>query len=76
MINPKFHTKTGQLTVYSFLCGYIEQTDIEGKRTTLWLDCGVWHVRAHNFIEHKRIAWETFNTLREARKFYRLAIKG
>jgi len=58
MNNPKFRTKSGNLTPYAFACGYIEEKN--GWR--LFLD-GCWHVRGHG-------KWESFDTMAAARKFF------
>jgi hypothetical protein len=57
--NSKFVKKNGQLTMYAFACGYVEKGE-----TSLYKD-GCWHVR--NYDEG---IWETFNTHKEARKFF------
>lgn len=64
---PKFKTKKGQLTKYSFACGYVERKEEKGVRKTLWLEGGVYHVRAHDFNQSKRISWDSFHTLKDAR---------
>ena len=56
---PKFRNKDGSLTAYSFACGYIE----ERNDCQLYKD-GCWHVKG-------RGKWECFDTLTEARKFFR-----
>lgn len=75
--DPKFNNKDGSLTRYAFTCGYVEQHENKetNSRVTLWLDCGYYHVRAHQFNGAGRIAWETFPTVREARKFYKEQVK-
>lgn len=74
-MKSKFHTKKGHLTPYALLCGYIEQSEINNKRVTLWGECGLYHVRSHDFNKHKRIFWETYKKLTDARKLYKNAIK-
>lgn len=76
--DPKFNNKDGSLTRYAFACGYVEQHDNKESncRTVLWLDCGVYHVRSHQFNGAGRIAWETFYTVKEARKAYREQVKA
>lgn len=68
-------TKNGSLTPYAFACGYIEQVELRGVRTTLWLE-GTWHVRQHNFNTHERVFWDSFDTLGAARKRYEQAVKA
>jgi hypothetical protein len=74
-MTDKFKTKQGYLTPYALACGYIEQTEIEGKRVTLWADGGAYHVRNHDFNSHSRVFWKTYERLTNARKAYRQAIK-
>ena len=74
-MNDKFRNKQNQLTPYALACGYIEQTEINGKRVTLWGDCGFYHVRNHDFNSHSRVFWKTYKKLTTARKAYRQAIK-
>lgn len=76
--DPKFNNKDGSLTIYAFACGYVEQhnNDETNSRVTLWLDSDCYHVRSHQFNGAGRIAWETFVTLKEARKFYKEQVKA
>lgn len=71
---PKFKNADGTLTVYAFGCGYVEETDGPTYGVRLWLD-GVWHVRRHHtapgMAGYIRESWESFDTLGDARKFYR-----
>ena len=75
--DPKFNNKDGSLTRYAFTCGYVEQHDNKetNSRVTLWLDCGYYHVRSHQFNGAGRLAWESFPTVKEARKFYKEQVK-
>ena len=74
-MQDKFKTKQGYLTTYALNCGYIEQAETSNKRVTLWADCGLYHVRNHDFNEHKRLFWNIYKTLNTARKAYKKAIK-
>lgn len=58
------------LTPYQLACGYVEQQEIKTTRVTLWNEHGVYHVRAHDFEQRGRLAWEVFTKLTEAREFY------
>ena len=74
MIDPKFRTKRGLLTVYSYSCGYIDRKEINSdNRATLELDC-IWHVKGFKNGTH---FWEVFerNDLKTARKFYNNCLK-
>ncbi len=72
--DPKFRLKNGELSAYALLCGYLQKQEINNVETTLYHE-GCFHVRSHNFVEHKRIKWESFNSLVEARKEYRKQCK-
>jgi len=66
-MKDKFKNKDGSLTRYSFACGYMEQVECGDKRLQLYQDC-LYHVRA---VVYGDPQWETFETLTEARAFYR-----
>ena len=75
---PKLRDSRNRLTSYALACGYLEQIDLNGVRVTLWMENGCespYHVRAHDFNEHLRKAWECFETLAEARRFFRTCVK-
>jgi len=73
-MKDKFKTTKGLLTPYALKCGYIEQTQIKKKRVTLWFDCGLYHVRGHDFNDSKRLFWNIYEKLTTARKAYKKAI--
>ena len=64
---PKFRTKTGRLTAYSFACGYVERMGEGDNRKCLEQEHGVYHVKG--FKNGIRF-WETFETLTDARKYF------
>ena len=68
---PQFHTKQG-LTVYSFVCGYVQQIreTCDGVDYTVefYLDGGVWAVRV--FIDGERREWVCEENLVDARKHW------
>jgi len=71
MNNEKpFYNKKGELTSYGLACGYIEQFEHLQQRVTLWKEHNAYHVRRHNFFRNKRVFWDSFETLTEARKRY------
>lgn len=75
MRTVQFKTKRGHNTIYAFLCGYIEQKEIDqNNRATLELDC-IWHVKGFRDGVH---FWETFerNELPKARKFFNNCLRG
>jgi hypothetical protein len=69
----KFKIATGEPSHYAFMCGYIAQRETPAKRVTMWHEGIVWHVRAHDFENHRRLFWDTYTSLSDARKRYRTA---
>lgn len=67
---PPLKTKAGRLTHYALACGYVEAHEAHGIQTMLWLEHSVYHVRRHDFNEHRRICWESFGSLTAARKYF------
>jgi hypothetical protein len=68
----KIKTKSGELTPYALACGYIQQKEKEGKQVSLWNEGGpLYHVRLHDFNAGKRIFWESFERLTDARVLYK-----
>lgn len=73
---PKFYNKNGDLTPYAFACGYIQWASLTGKEIDMWengkklfLDAGTtYHVK--HYKNGKRISWESFQSIRAARKYY------
>ncbi len=69
----------GETSAYALTCGYVERTTVtrpDGGET--WLE--LWQpspgnrqydVRRHDFDGDGRRYWEAFDTLTEARRFYR-----
>jgi hypothetical protein len=68
-MKDRLKNSNGTLTRYALACGYIEsKVSLESEdRLTLELD-SIYHVKG--CIGFTRI-WESFDTLTEARKFYR-----
>jgi len=63
------------LSSYALACGCIERKHYGNVQVTLWLEHGTYHVRAHDFEQHKRIFWDSFRTLSQARKCFSAAGK-
>jgi hypothetical protein len=77
---PKFHNKDGSLTAYAFACGYIEREVLESSEKDIEVELykdSLYHVRAFNLtaLTAIKICWESFETLTEARKFYKKTCK-
>lgn len=64
------------LSLYELACGGLQRHELDGIRTTLWQEHEVFHVRQHDFNEHKRLFWEVFNRLDNAQRCYNRAIKA
>ena len=63
--------RKGWLTEFSLACGFIESVhdNKKGLSLRLWRDSGpAYHVRLHDHENAKRIEWNTFTRLTEARK--------
>lgn len=67
---PKFRTKSGHLTAYSFACGYLETYEGKSGGCNVEKD-GTWHVKGETVTGGHY--WECFDTVNEARKFARKA---
>ena len=65
----KFYNKDGTLTAYALACGYIETSEKNDIKITLWKE-GCFHVRKHDFNKGIRIFWKSFDNLTSARKFF------
>ncbi len=59
-----------QCSAYSLACGAFERKHYGPVQITLWKEHGTYHVRAHDFENHQRRFWESFRTLKEARKHF------
>lgn len=64
------------ITAQQLACGYIETKTVNSITVTLWSEHGVFHVRAHDFNNHERIAWETLTNLTDAKKEFRKMCKN
>jgi hypothetical protein len=69
-LESKFHNKEGNLTMYSFACGYVERYEDGEDRLTLFREPGGWQVKG--FVGGVHI-WESFDRISDARKFCRKA---
>ena len=75
---PKFERKDGSLTVYAFMCGYIQRHQSKKRdiRIDLYHEGAVYQVRRFDAslpylewnAEGSGRRWESFETLTEARK--------
>lgn len=75
-MKDKFKTIKGELTHYALACGYIQTIENNGLGLTLWHEGDpMFHVRMHNHSEGKRVFWDSFERLTDARKCYNCAVK-
>ena len=76
-------TKKGLVSGYGFTCGYVQKRDTEYLHKELYKEHGVFHVRSTfnrspelssdfgtGHVSHTYVIWETFDNLKDARKFY------
>lgn len=53
---------------YDFICGAVDAVEVNGIRISMWHESNCYHVRSHDFNEHKRIEWNSFKLLSKARQ--------
>ncbi len=73
----KFVTSRGWLTHYALACGYREvvQDNPRAMALYLWHEGACFHVRLSCDATHKRIFWDSFDSLPEARAAFNAACK-
>lgn len=73
-----------QLSAYQLSCGYIQQKQLRTSylletKIELYKEYNHYHVRAFNYTKGStsgdRIAWRVFDTLNDARKYYKVLSK-
>ena len=68
----KFKTANGDVSLYSLACGYIQKRETSpGVEVTLWREGACYHVKVHDFNEHRRLFWFSSESLTECRKVYK-----
>jgi len=67
---PHFKNKDGSLTEYSFTCGYIQTQTKDNVRTQLYFEGACYHVRAFCEDTGKRLYWDSYRLLTNARSVY------
>lgn len=82
----KTYDSRGRLTAYALGCGSVMQVKIGLKpaasshclpyctQVRLWREHCIYHVRAHEFNGRGRLFWDSFHTLKEARKRFSAAV--
>jgi hypothetical protein len=75
-MKSKFTLANGDLSAYAFACGYI-QTYIWGNQELSLSHSGgfVYDLRGYDQAPFKRLFWETYESLGEARKAYKKRVK-
>ena len=65
------HTKNNFLSAYGLACGYVDswRNRETGEYAELYKEHGVYHVRL--FVDNKRLVWDSFYLLAEARKRFK-----
>ena len=74
-LSPLFRTKAGLLTTYAFRCGYQETIAYNDKRGKLFIDGPYYHVSIFS-SNGRRLAWETFERVADARKFMNREVRS
>ncbi len=72
-MNTDARTAGGLVSVYGFACGLVESAYHGRVNVTLWREHGCYHVRAHDHENSRRLFWDSFRTLGEARRRFREA---
>lgn len=72
-MKTKFYNKNGELSFYSFCCGYVQREEKENMKKELFMEDSTFHVKVYriNGDSVDTIAWNSFNYLTEARKNYK-----
>jgi len=67
---PRFRLKNGDLTVYSFMCGYVQSRQVGKNNKEIYMEHRHYHVRS--FVNGQR-TWDTFDwgEVTKVRKHYR-----
>ena len=72
-MKTKFRNKNGELSLYSFCCGYVQREEKNNVRKELFMEHGTFHVKAYSINDSfvDTAAWNSFDSLTEARKNYK-----
>lgn len=66
----EIRTARGRISAYGLACGYVESVYHGRVNVCLWAEGGCYHVRAHDHGERRRVFWESFRLLSDARKHF------
>ena len=73
-MKTKFYNKNGELSLYSFCCGYVQREEKENMKKELFVEHSTFHVKVYRLGDgmfRETIVWNTFESLAEARKNYK-----
>lgn len=72
-MEAKFYNKNGDLSSYSFCCGYVQSEEKENVRKELFMEHSTFHVKVYKLNDGfmETITWDSFYSLTEARKKYK-----
>ena len=73
-MKTKFRNKNGELSLYSFCCGYVQSKEKNNMRKELFMEHSMFHVKVYRLgggIFRETIVWNTFDSLTESRKNYK-----
>ena len=73
-MKSKFYNKSGDLSLYAFLCGYVQSKEKNNMRKELFLEHETFHVKLYRLKDglfSDVIIWDTFESLTDARKKYK-----
>ena len=61
----KFYNKNGELSFYSFCCGYVQREEKNNMKKELFMEHSTFHVKVYRrkdgFVD--TIAWDSFDSL-------------
>jgi len=64
------------LSACQLSCGYLQRLTRNEVQITLWREHTTYHVRVHDFSQHRRLCWQSFRTLTHARQAYARAARA
>ena len=70
-MKAKFRNKNGDLSLYSFCCGYVQREEKNNIRKELYMEHSTFHVKKYKIVNGdglKLIEWNTYKLLTPARK--------
>lgn len=72
-MKANFYNKNGELSFYSFCCGYVQREEKKNMKKELFMEHSIFHVKVYKrnngFVD--TIVWNSFDSLTEARKSYK-----